>query len=99
MLLMPIAIVAGLTSVVQPQQLFASSPLRAPGAPLIAPPTNLNIVRLDSSLHVTWTPSSDPLTAWHVVSIWQGEGYTVQEQSKVVGRTGRAVQTNGLMPN
>ena len=71
-------------------QSIASAPLAA-----ITGPSNLQIVPLDSSLHVTWTPSSDPATAWHVASVW--EGNTLQG-TKVVAKTSRAAQMNGLMP-
>lgn len=63
-------------------------------APLVSPPSGLQLVELDSSFHVTWTPSTDPTTAWHVVTVWDG---TILQQSKVVGKTARAAQTNGLM--
>src|SRR5689334_15522910 len=38
----------------------------------LAPPSGVEIVPLDSSFHVTWTPSGDPATAWQVVSVWDG---------------------------
>src|SRR4051794_25818922 len=55
--------------------------------------SNLEVVPLDSTLHVTWTPSTDADTAWHVVSAWSGSTLV---QSKVVGKTGRVIQLNGL---
>src|SRR3954451_12303842 len=63
--------------------------------PFVAPPTNLQVVGLDTSLQVNWTPSTDPTTAWHLVSVWDG---TQMQQSKVVGRTSRAAQANGVVP-
>src|SRR4051794_15633347 len=46
----------------------------APVGPLaVSPPADLAILPLDSSLHVTWTSSSDPATAWYVVSVWDGD--------------------------
>lgn len=62
--------------------------------PLVSPPTDLQLVALDSSFHVTWTPSIDPTAAWQVVSVWDG---STLQQSKVVSKTARAAQTNGLM--
>ncbi|MCC6177230.1 MAG: fibronectin type III domain-containing protein [Chloroflexi bacterium] len=80
----------------------------APGSPLgpslrasaaapaaLAAPSGLDVVPLDSSLHVTWTPSSDPATAWMVASAWDGDAL---QGTKVVGKTARAAQVNGLMP-
>jgi len=99
MLVIPLAMVASLISVAQPRAMLADAKTGAPGSPLIVPPTNLQITPLDSTLHVTWNPSTDPLTMWHVVSVWQGPGFTELQQSKVVGRTGRAIQSNGLMPD
>jgi hypothetical protein len=73
----------------------AAMPVGPDAEVLLRPPTDLAIVALDSSLHVTWTPSQDPATAWHVVSVW--DGATLQ-QAKVVGKTSGAAQSNGLIP-
>ncbi len=94
LLAMPLLIMSGILALTQ------STILQAKGAdppyllPSLAPPTNLQIVALDSSFHVTWTPSGDPSTAWHVVSVWDG---STLQQPKVVSKTSRAAQTNGLM--
>ena len=64
--------------------------------PTISPPSNIQIVSLNSTLHVTWDPSTDPNTAWHVMSVWD-DG--TLEQSKVVARTSKAAQANGLVPD
>src|SRR5438105_2253437 len=98
MLFVPLVLVSGILSLTQPRPMSADAAVRVPGSPLILPPSNLHIVPLDSSLHVTWTPSTDPLTAWHMVSIWEGSSFGTLEQSKIVGRTGKAIQANGLMP-
>lgn len=66
-----------------------------PQSPTLDPPGNLQIVALDSTLHINWTPSTDPNTQWHVVSVW--DGATLQ-QSKVGGRTTGVMQANGLVP-
>ncbi len=62
----------------------------------ISPPSDLALLPLNSSIHVTWTPSTDPNTAWHVVSAWDG-GTLIG--TKVVGKTSRAAQPNNLVPN
>lgn len=67
-----------------------------PAPAFISPPTNLQLLPLDTTIHVNWTPSTDPLTAFHMVSVWDGVNL---QQSKVVGRTSRAAQANGLLPN
>jgi hypothetical protein len=88
MLLTPLALLAALVN--------SSTVLGQKGdSPLVSPPSNLQLVALDSSFHVTWSPSADPTTAWHLVTVW--DAGTLQ-QSKVVGKTARAAQTNGLVP-
>jgi hypothetical protein len=101
MLLVPLVLVSGGLSLLQPEAMKVSTTAHAstsgnsPNAPtLITPPSNLQIVPLDSSLHVTWNPSTDAATQWHVVSVWDG---STLQQAKVVGKTGKAAQTNGLM--
>ncbi len=96
MLMLPVGImwlVAGLIGPLPPA--VAAPGAAVPGVPNLAPPSNLQLVTLDSSFHVTWTPSPDPQTVWHVVSVWEG---ATLHQAKVVGRTARAAQTNGLTP-
>lgn len=56
----------------------------------------LTITPLDSSLHVQWTPTSDPNAQWQVLIIKETDG-TVQ-QSKVLSKTANVAQANGLVP-
>ena len=65
------------------------------GPTTIIPPTSLAIVPLDSSLAVTWTPATDAAAAWQVVSVWDG---STLQQAKVVSKTSRDAQNNGLAP-
>src|SRR6266567_5802899 len=98
MLIAPLLLVSAVLSITRPQLMSAHAAMGSPASPLVAPPSGLQIVSLDSSLNVTWTPSADPLTAWHMVSVWEGSNFETLQQSKIVSRTGKAKQTNGLMP-
>src|ERR1041385_1639882 len=91
MLIAPLLVVSAVLSITRPQLMPAHAAMRSPLSPLIAPPSGLHIVPLDSSLHVTWTPSTDPLTAWHMVSVWEGSNFETLQQSKITGRTGKAI--------
>src|SRR5437588_5613761 len=73
LLFIPVLLVAAVLGATQPTGMRAATLARGGvAAPSISPPSNLQIVTLDSSFHVTWDPSTDPLTAWHVVSVWSG---------------------------
>ena len=74
---------------------LAGPPPDLPAAVAIAPPSNLQLLSLDTTIHVTYDPSTDPQTAFHMVSVWEGAQL---QQSKVVGKTARAAQANGLLP-
>src|SRR6476469_8120878 len=74
---------------------MAGSPPRIPAAVNLVPPSNLQLLALDTSIHVTWTPSNDPATAFHMISVWEGSAL---QQSKVVSKTSGAGQANGVEP-
>jgi hypothetical protein len=83
-----------------PASILFQQPAPPPVNPNLAPPSNLQVVRLDSSFHLNWTPSTDPLTQWHVVSVWDNASNPpTLQQSKVVGRTAGVAQTNGILPD
>src|SRR5215216_119536 len=79
MLLLPVALISGALAFVQIPSLGTKASAQTQNTPQVAPPSGLQITPLDSSLHVTWTPSSDPATMWHVVSVWDG---AVLQQAK-----------------
>src|SRR5207253_2831123 len=60
-------------------QALAGPPPNLPAAVAIAPPSNLQLLPLDTSIHVTFDPSTDAQTAFHMVSVWEG---TQLQQSK-----------------
>lgn len=63
-------------------------------APLsLAAPTNLQLTGLDSSIRANWTPSTDPGTAWHVFSVWDGSTLI---STKVLSKSAGAADANGL---
>lgn len=96
MLVMPLALYWSIVGPVQPSLSQASSIIAQNAqSPDVDPPSNLQVVTLDSTLHVNWTPSTDPDTQWHVLSIWDGANL---QQSKVGGRTTGVMQANGLVP-
>ena len=63
--------------------------------PSLSDPTDVRVVGLDSTLHVTWTPAEHPDAAWQLMTVWDGD--TLQ-QSKVASKTATVVQANGVTP-
>jgi hypothetical protein len=68
---------------------------QVPASVNVAPPANLQLLALDTSIHVTFDPSTDPATAFHLLSVWEG---AQMQQSKVIGKTARSGQANGVEP-
>src|SRR4051794_14598940 len=73
MLIEPLMMFAGSI----PQQILHAPNVALAGIPNpvvgpIAPPTNLQLLGLDTTIQVNWTPSTDVTTAFHLVSVWEG---------------------------
>jgi hypothetical protein len=94
------AIVAiALVAVVQPPVATQAATPHLPFGPSLDPaipdPTDVRVVELDSTLHVTWTPADFPDTAWQLLTVWDGD--TLQ-QSKVAAESATVIQANGVQP-
>ncbi len=90
-LVVPLLLLSGVLSFVQPS-LTKASPTNGYAQSNIQV---AQVVSLDSTLHVNWTPTTDP-SAQYQLMVVRDQG-TVQ-QAKVIGRTLGVAQANGLIP-